>query len=334
MKILVTGASGFLGCAVIKQLADRGYKIRALIHRKNQPELFGKLNIETVKGDVTRPESIDQAISGCGIVFHLASVYAFYPWWQKYPASLYKINVEGTKNLCEAALKQKVERFIYTSSIAAIGKEKSGGLADENTVFDQGFPWSHYARSKFLAEQEVKKACAAGLPGIILNPSILAGAGDHKPTPSGEIILKFLKKNYPFYFDCVLSLADVDDVALAHVAAITKGRVRERYILCNRKHYSLKEIFALLEKISGLTAPRLKIPYGALLVFSYVDEVFSAFFRKKPLIPVESLKTAHLGVTYDNSKATAELGFSATPLEETLNKSVSWYKENRYVKIP
>lgn len=317
MKVLVTGASGFLGVAVVRHLVNAGYSVKAMVHKKSNSKLFSNPNIDVTEGDVTAPDTIEKAISGCQIVMHLASVYMFYPWWEKKATDLYKINVEGTSNVCSMALKHRVARFIFTSSVASMGKKLN----------------SHYARSKFLAESEVLKFCKKGLAALILNPAIMIGEGDYKPTPSGKIIVNFLNQRYPGYFDCVLSIADVDDVAKAHVNAIEKGRIGQRYILCNKEHYSLKELFRSLEEISGIKAPKTKIPFLLLLSFVCLDELLSYFvFNKKPLMPSEGLKFCRTSTKLDNSDAVKELNYTTTPVKETLTKAINWYTKNGYIK--
>jgi dihydroflavonol-4-reductase len=232
----------------------------------------------------------------------------------------------------EAALRSKVERLIHTSTIATISKRKDGLPSDEESGFDFKRA-SHYARSKYLAEQEVFKFIKRGLPAVILNPAIVIGERDYKPTPSGEAIVKFLNRRYPAYFQAVWSVADVDDVAEAHIASAKLGKIGSRYIVCNKEHYTLKKIFGLLEKITGIKAPRVKIPYPLLLGFIYPEEYLSyRFFKKKPLMSTEAVKFCRTSTVYSNSKAVSELGLVSTPIKDTLLKAVNWYLENGYVK--
>lgn len=330
MKVLVTGASGFLGQAVTRHLIKAGYPVRAIVRKESEKNLLKGLdNIEIVACDIIHPRAVERAVDGCRIVIHLASVYTFYPWWVRRARSLYKINIEGTRNLLSAALKHKVERFIFTSSIASIGKRWDGRPSDEETVFNLWHSASHYACSKLLAEYEVLKFSSRGLPALILNPATIIGEGDYKPTPSGEIILKFLQRRYFCYFDALLSIADVDDVARAHVSAIKNGRIGERYILCNKNSYTIKQIFGLLEDISGVKAPRIKIPYFLLLGLVYMEEVLSyLILKKKPLMPSEGIKFCRMSLRFDNSKAVRELDYTATTIKETLAKAVNWYRAN------
>ncbi len=332
MKVLVTGGTGFIGSTLIRHLIAAKYEVRVLVRQRKDSFLLENLNVEVVDGNVTYIQAVEKAVQGCSVVFNLASLYAFYPFWMRNPKAIYKINVAGTANMLAASLKYGVKKFIHTSTIAIIGAKPDGSPSDETAEFEPRGA-SHYARSKYLAEQEVLKFCQRGLPAVILNPAIVIGERDHKPTPSGDVIVKFLNKKYPGYFDALWSVADADDVARAHIAAVERGRTGERYILSNTQHYTLKEIFQLLEKSTGVKAPRFKIPHWFLLGFTYLDEVVSYFlFRKKPLMPTEGINFCKMSITYDNSKAIRELGYTPTPFEETLAKAVAWYRKNAYVE--
>jgi len=333
MKALVTGANGFLGSAVVRHLLAAGFSVRAMIRKTSEKFTLNGLNIEIIKGDVLQPQAVEKAVEGCKIILHLASVYAFYPWWEKRARAIYRINVEGTKNLLSAAVKHKVEKFIFTSSVASIGKRDNGKPSNEETIFNLWENACHYARSKILAENQVLNFFKNGLPALILNPAIIIGERDYKPTPSGEIIVKFLNRRYFCFFNATLSIADVDDVAKAHISAIHKGRAGERYILCNKETYTLEKIFQLLGEVSGIKAPRFKIPYPLLLGLSYIDEALSyLLLKKKPLMPSEGIKFCRLSIKFDSSKAMKELGYTTTPIRETLTKAVNWYRENGYIK--
>lgn len=331
-KVLVTGGTGFVGSALVRHLLAAGYDVRIMARRGRNRFLLAGLNIEVVDGDITRPGIVDKAVQGCDIVFDVASVYTFYPFWVRDARALEKTNVQGTVNLLKASMRHGVKRFIHTSSIATIGKRQDGQPSDETTGFDPRNA-SHYARSKYKAEQEVLKYCGRGLPAVILNPAIILGQRDHKPTPSGDVIVKFLNRSYPGYFDTLWSVCDIDDVARAHVAAIEKGKPGERYILCNEKHFSLKKIFDILEDISGIKAPGLRIPDPLLFAFVYWDELFSYFIlRRPPLLPVEGVRFCKMSISYRSAKAARELGYVSTPVEESLAKAVAWYRKNGYVE--
>jgi len=328
----VTGATGFIGSAIVRHLIAAHYDVRILARTKRNQFLLDGLDVDIASGNVTSPVAVDAAMKGCSVVMDVASVYAFYPFWEKEAKAMYRINVQGTKNMLNAAVKNRIKRYIHTSTIATIGKCKNGKPSTENTPVDIKRA-GHYARSKYLAEQEVLKYCQNGLPGIILNPAIVIGQRDYKPTPSGEIIVKFLNQSYPGYFDTTWSVADVDDVAKAHVSAITKGRVGERYILCNKKHPTMKEMFHSLEEVSNVKAPGIKIPYWLLSIFIYTEEFLACkILKRKPLLPTEGVKFCRSSIVYDHSKAVKELGYTETPFKETLIKAVRWYRKNSYIE--
>ncbi len=332
MKVLVTGGTGFIGSTLVRHLLAAGYEVRVLVRQKKDSFLLQHLDVEVVNGDVTNLPAVEKAVQGCSIVFNLASLYTFFPFWIKHPRPIYKINVDGTTHMLSAALKYGVKKFIHTSTIAALSAKPGGRPTDETSGFDSHGS-SHYARSKYLAEQEVLKYCRMGLPAVILNPAIVIGERDYKPTPTGDVIVKFLNRSYPGYFDTCWTLADADDVAQAHLAAVERGRSGERYILSDPEPVTLREIFQKLEKLTGIRAPRLRIPYGILFGITYLDELFSHYvFRKKPLMPTEGVRFCKTTGFYDNSKAVRELGYQPTPLERTLKKAVDWYRKNGYVE--
>ncbi len=332
MKVLVTGGTGFIGSTLVRHLIAAGHEVRVLVRQKKDSFLLQHLDVEVVNGDVTNLPAVEEAVRGCSVVFNLASLYAFFPFWNKYPRAIYKINVGGTTHMLSAALKYGVKKFIHTSTIAALSAKPGGLPTDETSGFDfRGA--SHYACSKYLAEQEVLKYCGMGLPAVILNPAIVVGERDYKPTPTGDVIVKFLNRSYPCYFDTCWTLADADDVAQAHLAAVERGRSGERYILSSSEPVTLREIFQKLEKLTGIRAPRLRVPYGILFGMTYLDELFSHYvFRKKTLMPTEGVRFCKATGFYDNSKAIRELGYQPTPLEKTLRKAVDWYRKNGYVE--
>ena len=316
MKALVTGANGFLGLALVRHLVDAGYEVKAMIRKESDDTFLKGLHQEVFRGDIRNAKAVQEAVRGCQVIFHLAALYKFYPWWERKAEEIYKINVEGTKNVLTAALTYNVERFIFTSSIASL-------CADT----------THYGRSKLMAEQEVAKACAKGLAALILSPAIIIGKRDWKPTPSGEIILNFLNRRYFCYSEAKLSFADLDDVVDAYLSAVKNGRIGERYILCGEKPYSITEIFKFLEEISGIRAPQIKIPYKLLVSFVYLEEILSCLFlKKRPLMFSEGIKFCKAPIRFDNTKAAEDLGFTPTPIKDTLKKAVDWYRENGYVK--
>ncbi len=332
MKVLVTGGAGFVGSALVRHLLAAQHEVKLLVRSKSNSSIFDNPNVEIIEGTITSLEDVRKAMEGCNTVFHVAASYIFYPFWEKEARDLYETNVQGTINMLNCALENKVERFIYTSTIATIGKELNGKPSTEDTGFDTKLA-GHYGRSKYLAEQEVLKFCQKGLPAVILNPAMVMGEGDHKPTPSGDVVCKFLNRSYPGYFKIAWAVTDVNDVAKMHMAAMTRGRVGERYIICDKRHYTLKEVFAILEEITGIRAPKIYFPYFLLSAFIHTEEFLSVkLLKKKPLMPTEGVKHSRNSIIFDNAKAVEELGYVATPFKETLAQAVSWYQAHGYIK--
>lgn len=332
-RVLVTGATGFVGSALVRALLKRGDEVHVLVRQRgpNFPNLEG-LAIKPHHGDVQYSESLKEALRGIDILYHAAAVYQFFPWWKKKVPAIDKINIEGTRNVLEAAKRTNVRCLVYTSSVITIGKSKGEELSNEETPYQEGQFKSHYARTKYEAERLVLEEARKGLPAIVVNPGIVIGERDSKPTPSGEVVIKFLKGIYPGYFDAIWCTADADDVAQGHIAAAEKGSVGDRYILCNREHYTLKQLFKMLEKISGVKMPWIYIPYPALLAFVYVDEWSCRFIPHRPLLSSEGLNFCRSFLRCDNSKAVRELGYRTTPIEQTLEKAVKWYRDHGYVE--
>lgn len=332
-KVLVTGATGFVGSALVRALLKHGEEVHILVRQKgpDYPNLEG-LPLHAHHGDIQSVESLRNAMRGVDIVYHAAAVYQFYPWWRKKEPAIYKINVQGTQNILSCAEALGIKKLVYTSSIITIGKNPRNHLSNEETPFSEEQLVSHYARSKYEAEALVLAAARKGFPAVVVNPGVVVGARDHKPTPSGEIIVKFLNRRYPAYFDADWCFADVDDVAMGHILACQKGRVGERYILCNAQSSSMDEIFKWLEKISGVPRPRVKLPFPLIQAIAYADEWSAQFIKHKSLMPTEGLEFCKSGLRCDNAKAVRELGYAPTPIEVSLEKAVTWYRENGYVR--
>lgn len=332
-KVLVTGATGFVGSALVRALLKHGDEVHILARQRGPeyPNLEG-LPVQAHHGDVQYPESLKEALRGIETVYHAAAVYQFFPWWKRKVPSIDKINIDGTRNVLEASKQAHVRRLVYTSSIITIGKSIGEALSNEETPYQPNQFKSHYARTKYEAERLVLEEARRGLPALVVNPGIVMGERDSKPTPSGEVILKFLKRIYPGYFDSIWCTADADDVAEGHIAAAEKGKIGERYILCNRKHHTLKEIFKILEKISGIRSPFIKIPYPALLAFVFIDEWSARLIPHRPLLSSEGLNFCRTFLRCDNTKAVRELGYRETPIEKTLEKALKWYRDHGYVK--
>ena len=284
MKALVTGSTGFIGAAVARCLLERGVEARVLVRRDSDLGNLQGLKVEQAYGDLRNAHSLRQAFAGCRHLYHVAAHYAF---WAKDPRIFYDINVTGTRNLMEAARDAGVERIVYTSTIGAIGLPPGGGLGTEETPVSLGQMVGHYKRSKYLAEQEVLTLARAGLPVVIVNPSAPVGARDIKPTPTGQVIVDFMKGRMPAYIETGMNLIDVDDVAVGHLRAMEKGRIGERYILGNQ-NLMLREVFALLSRLTGVPAPTIKLPRWAILPLAYANQWLADYVtRRPPRIPLE-----------------------------------------------
>ena len=327
MKALVTGSTGFIGAAVARCLLERGVDVRVLVRRDSDLGNLQGLNVEQAYGDLRDAASLRQALTGCRQLYHVAAHYAL---WAPDPQIFYDINVTGTRKLMEAARDAGVERIVYTSTIGAIGLPPGGGLGTEETPVSLEQMSGHYKRSKYLAEQEVRKMANAGLPVVIVNPSAPVGARDIKPTPTGQVIVDFMKGRMPAYIETGMNLIDVDDVAVGHLHAMEKGRIGERYILGNR-NLMLREVFALLSRLTGVPAPTIKLPRLAILPLAYANQWLSDYVtHRPPRIPLEGVKMARYVMHYDCSKAIRELALPQTPVKVALEKAVRWFRDHKY----
>jgi dihydroflavonol-4-reductase len=327
MKALVTGATGFVGGAVARALVTSGIDVRALARAGADLQNLQGLTVERVEGDLRDPASLRKALIGCRQLYHVAAHYAL---WAKDPEIFYDINVTGTKNLLEAAREVGTERIVYCSTIGAIGLPPGGGLGTEETPVSLEQMAGHYKRSKYLAEQEVLKLAKAGLPVVIVNPSAPVGAGDVKPTPTGQVIVDFMKGRMPAYIETGMNIVDVDDVAAGHLLAMQKGRIGERYILGN-KNLMLREVFEILSRLTGVKTPTIKLPRLAILPLAYLNQWIANLTGQPPRIPLEGVKMAKYKMHYDCSKAIRELGIPHTPPEVALEKAVRWFRDHGYV---
>ncbi len=321
----VTGATGFVGHHVAAALIRRGWSLRALC-RKPPAQSIELPGIEWRIGDIRNPDQVMSAMSGAEAAFHVAADYRL---WALNPREIYENNVTGTVNVMQAALATGVGRVVHTSSVGALGLVPDGTPADENTPVCLGDMVGHYKRSKFLAEREAEKFIEKGLSLVFVHPSTPVGPRDHKPTPTGKIIVDFLNGKMPAYIDTGLNLVDVRDVAEGHRLAFEKGKIGEKYILGNR-NMTLAQIFAMLEEISGVPAPRVKLPYTPILWLAGILHLVSMATRRQPLVPYEGVKMAAKPMFFDPSKAIRELGFPQTPVETALSDAVAWFRQNGY----
>ena len=322
----ITGATGFVGHHVAAALIRRGWRLRALC-RKPPAQSIDLPGIEWQIGDIRNSGQVMSAISGAEAVFHVAADYRL---WAPNPREIYESNVAGTVNVLQAAMAAGVKRVVHTSSVGALGLAPDGTAADENTPVCLEDMVGHYKRSKFLAEREAQKFLDKGLPIVFVHPSTPVGPGDHKPTPTGKIIVDFLNRKMPAYLDTGLNLVDVRDVSEGHCLAFERGRIGEKYILGNR-NLTLAEIFAILEEISKIPAPKVKLPYTPILWLAGILHLVSFVTRREPMVPYEGVKMAAKRMFFDSSKAIRELGFPQSPVETALSDAVEWFRQNGYI---
>jgi dihydroflavonol-4-reductase len=334
MTTLVTGATGFVGSHVARQLVAAGERVRVLARKGSARGLLDGLAVEIHEGDLRDAASVEAAVAGIERVFHVAADYRL---WARNPREIYDSNVGGTRNLLSAARGAGVSRFIYTSTVATIAVHRAsplpnGSLPNEEMQADVAEMIGHYKKSQFLAEQEALKAAEQGLPVVIVNPTTPVGPDDAKPTPTGRIIVDFVNGRMPAYVDTGLNLVPVEDVAAGHLLAAERGKPGERYILGGR-NMTLREILVALANICGRPAPRIRLPHAVALLAAYVDQVISGALSREPKIPLEGVRMSRNAMFVDASKAERDLGFRAGSVEAALERAVHWYEERGYVRF-
>lgn len=319
----MTGASGFLGWHVARLAVERGHTVRALCRPTSR---LRELDVENVTGDLRDPASLARAVEGCDLVFHVAADYRL---WSKRSLELYASNVEGTRNLLDAAKRAGINRIVYTSTVGTIGVPPNQ-LGDESTPVSIDDMTGHYKRSKWLAEQVALEYARAGLPVVIVNPTAPVGDHDWKPTPTGKIILDFLRDKLPAFVDTGLNLVDVRDTALGHLLAAERGRIGERYIL-GCENLSLQQILGRLAGIAGKPAPETKVPYALAYAAGVVTTAWANLTGHPPVAPLEAVRMARKKMWVRHEKAARELGFSPAPVDPALRRAVNWFRANGYV---
>lgn len=328
LKAFVTGATGFLGSHVARVLADQGADLRLLVRATSNLRNLQGLKAETATGDLRDAGSLEKAMSGCDTVFHVAADYRL---WARDPWEMYRSNVEGTRAILEAARKNGVSRVVHTSSVATMGFTENGHPADEDSPVSLADMIGHYKRSKFMAEQIALEAGRSGLYVVTVNPTTPVGEQDVKPTPTGRIVLDFLKRKFPAYVETGLNLVDVRECARGHVAALEKGKAGERYIL-GGEDLTLKQILDKLAKITGLPSPTVKLPYVFAFVAGVVDEAITGrLLHREPRATVDTVRMGKKKMFASSSKAQRELGWKIVPVEDALRRAVNWFRANGYV---
>lgn len=374
MKVLVTGATGFIGGNLARALCQSGYEVRTLVRPGSNTLTIDDTGAEQVQGDILDRESVLRAARGCQAVFHCAAAYAF---WARDPRTIYQTNVTGTAIVLEAAQEAGVSRVVYTSTVSTVGlprrdpagslslgeipsfgsaqdrpkpplqkgrgrmRSRSGpaepgvgdhqaALGTEDTAIDPRHLVGNYKKSKYQAEQLALKRCADGLPVVVVNPTTPVGPWDIKPTPTGKMVLDFVRGRIPVYVDTGMNLVDVADVVMGHILALEKGQPGERYLLGNR-NISLVELFTMLQELAGRRAPRWRAPFWLAIGAGYIDLLLEGgLLRREPRIPLEGLKVSKTPMYVSCQKAITELGLPQSPVEAALEKAVRWFKDYGY----
>ncbi|MFY9553853.1 MAG: hopanoid-associated sugar epimerase [Blastocatellia bacterium] len=328
MNTLVTGGTGFVGSHLVRVILERGEQVRCLVRPTSRLDNLKDLPVQFVTGDLRDSDSLKQAAKGCRVVYHCAADYRL---WSKDPAEMYQSNVEGSNNLMQAAFDEGVDRVVYTSTVGCLGMTDNGQPANEQTPVTIQEMIGHYKRSKFQAEERVREWASRGLPVVIVNPSTPVGELDIKPTPTGKIIVDFLRGKMFGYVDTGMNLIDVRDCAEGHVLAAEKGRAGERYILGGR-NLTLKELFDMLASVTDIASPKMKVPHWVAETYARLENFWSIdVARREPDVPIESVKLARYKMYFDPSKAVRELGLPQNPIEPALERAVTWFREHGYV---
>ena len=323
MKTLITGASGFVGAAVLRRLLDNGREVRALVRPSSPRTNLTGLDVEVVEGDLTDTVSLKLAIQGCETLYHVAADYRL---WTRNPQELYRSNVEGTRKIMRAAADAGVKRIVYTSSVATLGLHPDGTPADEETPSTLEDMIGHYKRSKFLAEKEVRRlAREDNLPVVIVNPSTPIGPRDIKPTPTGRTIRDAALGHMPAYVDTGLNVVHVEDVAEGHLLASERGRIGERYIL-GGQNLSLKEILEAVARITGRSAPRIRLAHRVVMPIAYLSELWAWLSKgPEPRATLDGVRMSKKRMFFSSEKAERELGYQPRPAEAALRDAVRWF---------
>src|SRR5215469_956055 len=319
---LVTGGNGFVGCHVVRALLARGDRVRVFARENADLSALSGLVVDVARGDLRDFESVARTVAGCGEVYHVAADYRL---WLTDPAPMYATNVDGTRNVIRASTAAGVTRIVHTSTVGALGIPH-GGVGCEDTPTSLGEMPGHYKRSKYMAEQAALEAARAGAPVVIVNPSTPIGALDFKPTPTGRIIADFLNRRMPAYVDTGLNIVDVGDVARGHLLAAERGRIGEKYIL-GGENLSLKEFLERLARLSGLAAPRVRIPYAVAFGFALgAEAVARTVTRRAPRASLTEVRMARKHMFFDSSKAKSELGYEPGPVDGAIRRAIEFFR--------
>jgi dihydroflavonol-4-reductase len=328
MKALVTGATGFVGAAVTRALLGGQWQVRVLARRGSDRRNLRNLDVEVCEGDLGDSSSLERGAQGCDGLFHVAADYRL---GAPDPAQLYRVNVEGTRNVLNAAQRAGVRRIVYTSSVATIGIPADGTPGDERTQSSLANMIGHYKRSKYLAEQVVRDAAQGGIPVVIVSPSTPVGPGDIKPTPTGLLVLDAAAGRMPAYVDTGLNIVHVDDVAAGHLLAYERGKPGERYIL-GGQDMSLREILEVIARLEGRHPPRVRLPYGVVLPIAYLAEGFARLTGRSGRITLEGVRMSRKKMFFSSAKAARELGYRWRPPVRAFEDAIRWFRDNGLLK--
>ncbi len=327
MKALVTGATGFVGGQLAAELTRRGQTVRVLRRESSSLAGLAGLDVEEVVGDILDPDAVARAVAGCDVVYHVAAVSSY---WRARAAQVYQVNGGGTRIVVDACLRAGVQRLVHTSSVAAIGLPHDGRLADEETPFDPQMAQFAYGHSKHLAEQEVQRGVAQGLPAVIVNPAVVIGPGDHYMI-SGSIIVELARRALPAVPPGGVCMADVDAVVAGHIAAAERGRVGERYIL-GGENLTYREIAAIVAQIVGRQAPRLTLPRWSLLAAAAAVGVYNRLSTRPPVVSSDQIRLSVYNAFFSSEKARRELDYPILPFRAAATRAYRWYAEHGYLK--
>ena len=323
MTALVTGSNGFVGSALCRALCDAGHKVRAFVRPKSDNSNLAQLPVDLVYGDLRDMASLERAMAGCRFVYHVAADYRL---WVPDPDNMYAINVDGSRNVVLAAMAAGVERIVYTSSVAVIKPDASGGISDETTPTVEDDMIGHYKRSKFLAEAAVQQLITErSAPVVIVNPSTPIGPGDIRPTPTGRIVLDALSGRMPAYVHTGLNLVHVDDVAIGHIIACNSGVIGRRYIL-GGEDISLREFLEQIAKLGGHRPPVMAIPHAIAMLYARISEISSTLSKKEPAATLDAVRMARNSMYYSSKRAKSELNYQPRPLSESIEAAVNWFQ--------
>jgi dihydroflavonol-4-reductase len=322
----VTGGTGFVGSHLVRLLCERGDKVRALARPTSRLDVLNGLPVDMVYGDLRDPNSLLPLVDGVSVLYHVAADYRL---WSPNSSDLYESNVDGTTNILSAAAAAGVTKVVYTSTVGCLGIPKDGNPGDETTSVEFADMVGHYKKSKYIAEQVALQFARNGMPLVIVNPSTPIGPGDHKPTPTGKIIVDFLNGKIPAYVDTGLNLIDVRDTAIGHILAAEKGRIGEKYIL-GARNLTLKQILEIVALMYGKHAPKVKIPYKFAYFVGFVSTAWSHVTHCPPGIALESVKMARKKMFFSSEKAVHELGLPQSPVENSIADAVHWFIDHGY----